>query len=105
VDIYIGALIDHASERRVLNVLVDYFAEKRLSAIVFANINVRTRQIDFVVATSQTTLLIEAKGYTRSVRGNANGEWETKAATCGWIKTRNPYIQALAATHAFAMKC
>lgn len=100
IDIYIGALIEHESERRVLNALVDYFTRKRLSAVIFANINVRTRQIDFVLATSQTILLIEAKGYTRSVRGNANGEWETKAATGGWIKTRNPYIQALAATYA-----
>jgi len=100
VEIYIGALIEHESERRVLNALVDYFASKRHGAVIFANINVRTRQIDFVVATSQTTLLIEAKGYARAIRGNANGEWETKAATGSWIKTRNPYGQALTATHA-----
>lgn len=100
VDVYIGALIEHASERQVLESLIDYFTQSQRSAIIFANINVLGRQIDFVVATPELTLLIEAKGYSRSVRGSENGDWETKTASGGWIKTRNPYIQALEAKHA-----
>jgi DNA replication protein DnaC len=100
VDIYIGALIEHESERQVLESLNDYFIRSQRSATIFANINVLGRQIDFVVATSQLTLLIEAKGYSRPVRGSENGDWEIKAAAGGWIKTRNPYIQTTEAKHA-----
>jgi len=101
IEIYLGDVIEHESERRVLSYLVDHFKARRCSAVILANFNVRSRQVDFFVAAPQVTLVVEAKGYSRPVRGNANGLWETKTAAGGWRKIRNPYAQALTAKNAF----
>lgn len=102
VEVYVGDVIEHESERQVLTFLVDFFTRNRISVVILANLNVQSRQIDFVVATGTgLVLVIEAKGYRRPVRGGANGHWETKTAASGWATTRNGYRQALDAVNAF----
>lgn len=93
VDIYIGSPIEHESERSTLDQLVRLLEEKQLSAIIFANISLASRQIDFVVSLDDLTLVIEAKGGTRPIRGGENGDWEFQVAS-GWKAFRNPYVQA-----------
>ena len=42
-------------------------------AIVFANFEIGSRQIDLLVAMDGLALVIEATGFTRPVRGGKNG--------------------------------
>ena len=100
IEIYVGALIEHESERQVFDSVLRHFTASQTDAIILANFNVGGRQLDLVVATQRRTLLIEVKGYTRTVRGTDNGAWEIKTASGSWKKTRNPYLQALEAKNA-----
>src|SRR5258708_1175434 len=99
VDLYVGALIEHASEKQVLEYLFSHFTNSGRNATILANYNLLGRQIDFVVGSSGLTLVIEVKSYSRAVRGGLNGNWETKSASGGWRKIRNPYIQVLDAKY------
>lgn len=100
MEIYIGAPIEHASERDVLEAIIPLLPASRGNAIIFANLNLSGRQIDFILALSDLTLVIEAKGYTRPVRGNENGMWQVKLASGTWKDISNPYQQALSAVNA-----
>jgi len=95
VEIYLGAAIEHASERDVLKLLVDHLSGTDRWSIILANINVGGRQIDFVVATDSTTLVIEAKRFSRLVRGGVNGVWEMRTCGDAWVRVGNPYLQVL----------
>lgn len=93
VEIYIGAPVEHASERAILDRLVHLLSAARRPAIVLANISIKGRQIDTIAATDSLVLVVEAKGSSRAVRGGENGPWQVRVASGQWKDFRNPYIQ------------
>ena len=94
IEIYLGSHIEHASERAVLDRLVHLLERDLRPAIILSNFSLGACQIDFVVALDDLALVIEAKGYTRPVRGGENGPWQVQLASGDWKDFRNPYVQA-----------
>lgn len=93
-ELYVGSRIEHESERVVLQRIVDLLARDQRPAVILANTNLGDRQIDFVVALSDIVLVIEAKGFTRPIRGGENGPWQVQVASGDWKDFRSPYLQA-----------
>ena len=102
LEIRVGDLVEHESERSILREIERLFADDGRPAIVFANFEIESRQIDLLVALDELALVIEAKGFTRPVRGGENGPWRVHLSSGHWKDFRNPYRQALDA--AFAVK-
>lgn len=100
IEIYVGTAIEHASEREVLAALIEHLSSAGGWAAIFANIHIGGRQLDFLVATDSLTLVVEAKHFSRRVRGKVNGLWQTHVSGSTWKNVRNPYLQALGAMHA-----
>ena len=92
--LYVGSRIEHESERAVLQRIVDLLSRGRRPAVILANANVGTRQIDFVVALNEMVLVIEAKVYGRPIRGRENGPWQVQLASGEWKDFPSPYRQA-----------
>lgn len=99
IRLFIGARIEHASDREILVTVCDALNEGTDWAYIFANFNVGGRQIDVAIFSATTTLVIEAKGYTQPVKGGVNGSW-TQVGPYGSRKLRNGYTQALDAKNA-----
>jgi hypothetical protein len=95
IALYIGAPIEHESERAVLIELVRLLTASGETATVLANINVKGRQLDLVVGTDRLTLLLEAKAGTAPLRGSTNGPWAALTRSGRWKATRNIYVQAI----------
>lgn len=95
LEIFIGAPIEHASERAALQCAYEFLSERGISATILANVNLGNRQLDLVVAIECAALVIEAKGFTSAVRGGANGDWETRLASGVWKKIANSYLQVI----------
>ena len=102
VEIRIGALVEHESERSALREIVRLLETDGWRALVVANFEIEGRQIDLFVARDDLALVIEAKGFTRAVRGRENGPWEVLLGSGRWKEFRNPYRQTLEA--AFVVK-
>lgn len=100
IELYVGNAIEHASERDVLAALVEHLTSIGGWAAIFANTHVGGRQIDFLVATDSLTLVVEAKHFSRRVRGQVNGHWQMHGAGGVWRNVGNPYRQALEAKNA-----
>lgn len=100
IDLYVGEAVEHASERDVLAALVDSLLCAGTGASIFANFHVGGRQVDFLIATDALTLVVEAKHFSRRVRGKVNGLWQMRAAGGVWKHVGNPYLQALGAKNA-----
>ena len=100
IELYVGTAIKHASEREVLVALIEHLSSAGGWATIFANIHIGGRQIDFLVATDFLTLVVEAKYFSRRVRGKVNGLWQMHASGSAWKNVGNPYVQALDAMHA-----
>ncbi len=100
IEIFVGDAIDHASERIALEHAVRILSTSGVSAILIANVQFSSRQIDLIVATEHLTLVLEAKAYTAPVRGTANGHWQVRLATGSWKDTANLYRQTVEARHA-----
>lgn len=100
IELYVGNAIEHASERDVLATLVEHLSSTGGWAVIFANIHIGGRQIDFVVATDSLTLVAEAKYFSRRVRGKVNGLWQMHASGSAWKNVGNPYLQVMEAMHA-----
>lgn len=94
IEIFVGEPVQYSSERSVIEKLVCQLEAESRCAVIFANISLSSRQIDFVVAVENKILVIEAKGYTHAIRGGENGPWQIKAASGDWKDFRNPYAQA-----------
>ena len=95
--LYIGSPIAYASERGVLERIFDLISRDGRPAVVLANISLGSRQIDVVVGLNDLALVIEAKGFTRPVRGSENGPWQVQVASGDWKNFGspwNPYVQA-----------
>lgn len=71
IEIFIGAPIEHASERATL------------------------QRADLVIAIDRAALVTESKGFTSAVRGGPNGDWQMRLASGVWKKVNNPYLQAM----------
>lgn len=100
IELYVGTAIEHASEREVLAALIEHMSSAGCWAAIFANIHIGGRQIDFLVATDSLTLVVEAKQFSRRIRGKVNGLWQMHVSGSAWKNVGNPYLQALDATHA-----
>ncbi len=77
MEIYIGDLVEHESERSALREIEQLLAGDVSQAVVFANFSVASGQIDPLVALDCLALVIEAKGVNRPVRGGTNGVGES----------------------------
>ncbi|PNE57645.1 hypothetical protein A8H39_18615 [Paraburkholderia fungorum] len=96
VRIYIGAQIEHQSDLDVLRAVHATVVQSSGWAYIFANFNVRGRQVDLAVFTDTTTLVIEAKSYRQPIQGEINGPW-TQLGPFGARQVGNAYEQALGA--------
>jgi hypothetical protein len=94
--IYIGAPVEHSSELDALRIAYAAAARSDGWAYIFANFNVRGRQVDLAIFTETTTLVIEAKSYSHPVQGGMNGVW-TQLGPFGTRQTGNAYEQTLGA--------
>ena len=99
MEIYIGAPIQYESERSTLKQIERLLSDDQRSAIVFANVSIASRQIDFVLVLDGLVLVIEAKGYSRPVRGGENGPWQVQVAAGDWKEIPNLHDQALKAKY------
>ncbi|WP_027547602.1 nuclease-related domain-containing protein [Bradyrhizobium sp. WSM2254] len=94
IEIFIGAPIEHASERATLQRACEFLSAQGIPAVILANANFGDRQVDLVIALDRAVLVTESKGFTSAVRGGHNGDWEVRLASGVWKKTGNPYRQA-----------
>lgn len=94
IEIFVGAPIEHASERATLQHAYEFLSAQQIPAVILANVNFGDRQIDLVIALEGAALVAESKGDTSALRGGHNGDWETRLASGAWKKTRNAYLQA-----------
>jgi hypothetical protein len=95
IEIFIGAPIEHASERATLKHAYEFLSAHGIPAIILANVNLGDRQVDLVIAIYGAALVTESKGFTSAVRGGHNGDWEAHFASGAWKKFANPYLQAI----------
>lgn len=79
----------------MLAVPIEHLSNTGAWAAIFANIHIGGRQIDFLVATDSPTLVIEAKYFSRRVRGKVNGLWQMHVSESAWKNVGNPCVQAL----------
>jgi energy-coupling factor transporter ATP-binding protein EcfA2 len=100
IEIYIGSLIEHHSERRTLLELVKSLHALSADAVIIANAELSGRQIDFILALDQATFVIESKTAHQPLRGGPNGDWQYQSAAGGWKDMANPYRQALGEVNA-----
>ncbi len=100
VEVYVGHPIQYGSERRALEESLRVLGRAKLSAVVVANVHIGGRQVDLVVGTENRLVVIEAKEFSRAVRGTENGPWELETAGGDWKEVTNPYEQALEAKFA-----
>jgi hypothetical protein len=50
IQIYVGSLIQHGSDRAIFESAIQHLSAKKLPAVVLANVNLTGRQIDLIVA-------------------------------------------------------
>jgi len=95
LEVFIGAPIEHASERATLRRVYEFLSAQGIPAVILANVTLGNRQLDLVIAIDGASLVTESKGFTSAVRGGHNGDWKTRLASGAWKKIANPYLQAL----------
>jgi hypothetical protein len=96
-EIFIGAPIEEASERFVLEALAHGYASAGVPAALLANLHIGGRQLDLVVATGHSAWVVEVKHSALKVRGGLNGNWERQHASGRWLPYDNAYQQTLSA--------
>lgn len=99
IELFMGAPVEHASERAALEKAYALVSAAGCEAVLFANFTVGGRQIDVLVATDDGALMIEAKGLAQPIDGGVNGPWHMHSAA-GPMVLRNGYVQAVGAKHA-----
>jgi Nuclease-related domain len=95
IEIFIGAPVEHESERATLRRAVEYLSAQGISAVVLANILLDRRQIDLVIALDPGVLVVESKQLSAPVRGGQNGDWQVRLASGVWKNAPNAYAQTL----------
>lgn len=98
--IYVGAPIEHASERDFLAAVMQELEKKRERFTVLANFHAKNRQVDCVVITGSVVALVEVKSSDLPVRGGRNGKWQRQDSSGDWFSFPNAYLQALGAKNA-----
>jgi len=98
--IYIGEPVVNQSERICLAKVCEVLESIGGWSYVFANFHAAGRQLDVVVLTENTTLIIEAKGYSLPIDGDLNGQW-TQRGPYGKKTIGNAYNQAWEGKNAF----
>ncbi len=99
IEIFMGASVEYASERAVLERAYSLAAAAGIDSVILANFSVGGRQIDGLVATDAGAIMLEAKGVSQPIEGGVNGLWRMESSA-GPIPMRNGYIQALEAKNA-----
>jgi hypothetical protein len=82
----------NAAERRVLQNTVEILEQNRHSAVILSDFFCGSQQIDLLVATEITTLVLQVKHYRHAVEGSANSAFWTNPATGEAMP--NAYTQA-----------
>lgn len=95
--IYIGAPIEHESERKFLSFIVSWLEGKKIPSIVLANIEIEGRQIDCIIAMADSASVVEVKSSRLPIRGEVNGPWTRLTASGEWKDYTNAYQQAVGA--------
>lgn len=98
--VYIGAPIEYESERVVFQAVYDWLATQESEAIIIANVNMGTSQVDLIVVFERKTYVIEVKAAGSEIKGEVNGVWQQKRSTHTWAEIRNYYDQTIKAGHA-----
>ena len=99
ISIYIGAPIDYTSELTAFTHIYQLVQQQNVKAIIIANANIDTTQVDLIVIFEKAACVIEVKGTRTAIRGNTNGKWERKTSAAYWGTTGNYYLQTLTAKH------
>jgi hypothetical protein len=97
IKIYLGAEIEHESERKFLASVVRFLEDRSVPALVLANIEIDGRQIDCIVATDSAVSVAEVKASRLPIRGDINGSWTRLTASSEWQNYTNAYQQAVSA--------
>jgi len=100
IDLYFGDKIQNATEKRVLAEVLTWLDAVGYPAVVFVNVLINVRQIDLLVATAKTTLLLEIKGHRLPVIGYTNGHWFSVLESGKRKNITNGYRQALETKYA-----
>lgn len=95
IEIFIGAPIEHESERATLARAVAFLSAQDIPAVVLANVNLGGRQIDLVIGLDQGARVVESKALSSAVRGSENGDWQVRLTSGRWKEIPNAYAQAL----------
>src|SRR5258708_22031773 len=98
--IFVGAPIEHASEREVVVEVADQLDRRGAPYVLLANFEVGGRQIDCVIATADAVVVVEAKATRQSIRGEINGPWQRQDLSGGWRPYTNARVQALGSKNA-----
>ena len=99
IRLFLGDHISNAAEAACIRRLQQDLAAARTDAVILANFTLgpKRRQIDLVVATVATAIVVEMKNYIHPVHGTVNGPWWLELDDGGRrdLGTTNPYQQAL----------
>ena len=97
VKIYIGSPIDPLSERKFLTSIVSWLDLQKIPSVVFANVEIKGRQIDCIIATDNSVSVVEVKTSQLPIRGDINGPWTRLSASGEWKDYTNAYQQVIGA--------
>ncbi|HEV2595386.1 MAG TPA: nuclease-related domain-containing protein [Sphingomicrobium sp.] len=98
IELYCGSRKLLSSEKVVLARVIEWLSAGDVSAIVYTNVKLGWPEIDILVATPNTTLVLEVKGFRNPVSGRENGQWistngngKTKLHTNGYEEVIEAY--------------
>lgn len=99
IRIYHGDPVSNAAEIACIRRLERDLRAAGIGAVILANIILgpKRRQIDLIVATACTAIVVEIKAYVHPVHGGVNGSWslEQDDGSRRALGNSNPYQQAL----------
>jgi energy-coupling factor transporter ATP-binding protein EcfA2 len=97
--LYLGGPIDNAAEAACLRRVRGHLEASATDAVLIANVTIgpKRRQVDLIIATATSAIIVEIKGYVHAVRGGVNGPWTLDAGNgvSKSLGTTNPYQQTL----------
>lgn len=104
ISFFYGDTVENTAEAACLRRLKRDLAAQGIAAVLLANFTLgpKRRQIDLIVATDATAVVVELKGYVHAVQGGLNGPWmlELDDRQTRRLGSTNPYQQALANRYA-----
>lgn len=99
VRLFLGDAVTNLAETACVRRLRRDLEQEGVDAIILANfiLGPKRRQIDLIVATGSTAIVVEIKGYLHPVGGGVNGPWFIERDDGGrrQLGGSNPYQQAL----------